>query len=168
MVNSYMCMKRYCELKGIPVPWTHHDWNEAIRYAHLDPEEDWPKRKSAEISPASKGVTSAEKTRAKKIDSQALSPTRGRLKVRLDHETRTHMPTVCLVKEPTCQLHRWAHKEFNPLEKMKGANNKPSGSRSHVMRCNTCGVNLCLHCWEIFHSKPRLTIHVPDILAKKN
>jgi len=57
MVNSYMCIKRYCELKGVEVPWTHHDWNEAIGYAHLDPEEDWQKRKSAAIKPAS--VTSA-------------------------------------------------------------------------------------------------------------
>jgi len=65
MVNLYICMKRYCELKGVPVLWTHHDWNEAIGYAHLDPEEDWPKRKSAEINPASKQVSSAEKTRAK-------------------------------------------------------------------------------------------------------
>jgi hypothetical protein len=29
--------KRYCELKGVPVQWTHHDWNEAIGYAHVDP-----------------------------------------------------------------------------------------------------------------------------------
>ncbi len=47
MVNSYVSMKRYCELKGVPVPWNHHDWNEAIRYAHLDPAEYWPRRKAA-------------------------------------------------------------------------------------------------------------------------
>ncbi len=46
MVNSYVCMKRYCKFKGVPVPWTHHDWNEAIGYAHLDPIMDWPRRKS--------------------------------------------------------------------------------------------------------------------------
>ncbi len=42
---SYVCMKRYCKLNGVPVPWMHHDWNEAIGYAHLDPIKDWPKRK---------------------------------------------------------------------------------------------------------------------------
>ena len=37
LVNSYVMYKRYCELKGVPVQWTHHDWNEAIGYAHVDP-----------------------------------------------------------------------------------------------------------------------------------
>jgi hypothetical protein len=47
MVNSYVSMKRYCELKGVAVLWNHHDWNEAIGYAHLDPVEYWPRRKAA-------------------------------------------------------------------------------------------------------------------------
>ena len=51
MVNSYVCMKRYCKLKGVPVPWTHHDWNEALGSAHLDPIEDWPRRKKGERAP---------------------------------------------------------------------------------------------------------------------
>ena len=34
MVNSY-------ELKGAKMMWTHHDWNETIGNAHLDPVEDW-------------------------------------------------------------------------------------------------------------------------------
>jgi hypothetical protein len=29
MVNSYVAMKRYCELKGVKMRWTHHDWNKA-------------------------------------------------------------------------------------------------------------------------------------------
>ncbi len=45
MVNSYVAMKQYCKLKGVVVPWNHHDWNEAIGYAHLDPAEYWPRRK---------------------------------------------------------------------------------------------------------------------------
>ena len=35
MVNSYVCMKRYCKLKGVPAPWSHHDWNDTIAYAHF-------------------------------------------------------------------------------------------------------------------------------------
>ncbi len=45
MVNLYVSMKQYCELKGVPVPWSHHNWNKAIRYAHLDLIEYWPRRK---------------------------------------------------------------------------------------------------------------------------
>ena len=39
--NSYVMYKRYCELKGVPVQWTHHNWTEAIGYAHVDPEVLW-------------------------------------------------------------------------------------------------------------------------------
>jgi len=123
--------------------------------------------KAAAINPTSKQVTSAEKKRDPKIYILDLSPTRGWLKIRLNHEIRTHMTAVPLLENPVCQLHWWAHKEFNPLEKKEGVSVKPSGSRLHVMQCNTCGVNLCLHCWEIFHSQSRLKLHVPDILAKK-
>jgi hypothetical protein len=37
LVNLYVTMKRYCELKGVPIKWTHHNWNEAIAYAHINP-----------------------------------------------------------------------------------------------------------------------------------
>jgi hypothetical protein len=45
MVNSYVSMKGYCELIGVPVLWTHHDWNKAIGYTHLDRIKYWPRRK---------------------------------------------------------------------------------------------------------------------------
>jgi len=75
MVNSYVCYKRYCELKGVPVQWNHHDWNEVIGYTHLDPDEDWQRKKSPPETP--KSTTSSDsKKRAPKIDNKALSPTR--------------------------------------------------------------------------------------------
>ena len=66
--------------------------------------------------------------------------------------------------KPVCQLHRWAHKEFNPDDI---PNNKPTGSRAHVMRCEACSVNLCLRCWKIFHTQQRLRLYVPMILGEK-
>jgi hypothetical protein len=168
MVNSYVCMKRYCELKGVPVPWTHHDWNEAIGYAHLDPIEDWPRRKSADYErPPMKleDIASATKRRAPRVDSKALSPTRGRLRIPLD-ESMSHMPVVPLLPNAACQLHRWAYKETHPMEKVDGATTKPSGSRSGVMRCETCEVNLCLKCWKPYHKQHRLKPLVFDILGE--
>jgi hypothetical protein len=168
MVNSYVCMKRYCKLKGVPVPWTHHDWNEAIGYAHLDPIEDWPRRKSADYErPPMKleDIASATKRRAPRVDSKALSPTRGRLRIPLD-ESMSHMPVVPLLPNAACQLHRWAYKETHPMEKVDGATTKPSGSRSGVMRCETCEVNLCLKCWKPYHKQHRLKPLVFDILGE--
>ena len=168
MVNSYVSYKRYCELKGVPVQWSHHDWNEAIGYAHLDPDEDWPTKKSPPETPTS-SAASASKKRAPKIDSKALSPTRGRMKVRLDTNVN-HMPVVPRgpPRANVCQLHRWADKEFNPSTDDKTGrkkNTKPAGARTGVMRCTVCNVNLCIPCWEIFHTKERIRYHIPGILG---
>jgi hypothetical protein len=82
MVNSYVSMKRYCELKGVPVPWSHHDWNKAIGYAHLDPEY-WPRWKgpfSKNDDPTGSATKRAPtsdlpKKKAPRLDSMSLSPT---------------------------------------------------------------------------------------------
>ena len=168
MVNSYVSYKRYCELKGVPVQWSHHDWIEAIGYAHLDPDEDWPRRKSPSESPMTT-TSSASKTRVPKIDSKALSPTRGRMKVRLDTSVN-HMPVVPRgpPRANVCQLHRWADKEFNPSTDETGRKKttKPAGAWTGVMRCTVCDVNLCIPCWEIFHTKERIRYHIPRILGE--
>ena len=140
MVNSYISYKWHCELKGVR------------------------KKKPPEKMTAAAKSTSAEEKRAPRVDSQALSPTQGRLKIRLDHETANHMPVPAPGEKPVCQLHRWAHKEFNPDDV---PNNKPTGSCAHVMICEVCGVNLCLRCWKIFHSQQHLRLHVPAILGEK-
>ncbi len=175
MVNAYVAMKRYCELKGVPVPWTHHDWNMAIGYAHLDPTEYWPRRKAPfkndDTMPGSAKAdakSDLKKKKAPRVDSQSLSSTRGRLKGWLDHATKLHMPLPPLSVNATCQLHCWAHKETHPVTKMEGGNIKPSGSRAHVMRCDECGVHLCLKCWPLFHQKKSLKLCVFDILGEKD
>ena len=35
MVNAHMVLRRYCELKGVPMPYTHHDFNKKIGYTIL-------------------------------------------------------------------------------------------------------------------------------------
>ncbi len=94
-------------------PWSHHDWNEAIGYAHLDPEY-WPRRKGPfrkngdATGSATKRATMSDlpKKKAPRLNSMSLSPTRGRLKGRRDHETRLHMPLPPLSANAACQLHR--------------------------------------------------------------
>jgi hypothetical protein len=162
-VNSYVAMKRYCELKGVSVKWMHHDWNEAIAYTHIDSNEYWPRAKSPPKI-VDLNVTVA-KGRSHKMDSLALSPTRGRLCGRLNGSV-THMPVLPDATKgmTVCQLHQWAYKEFNPGDTRK--NPKPSGSRSQVMHCQACKVNLCVRCWEIFHTQERVRLQIPRILGK--
>jgi hypothetical protein len=91
LVNSYVTMKLYCELKGVPVKWMHHNWNEAIAYAHINLDEYWPQVKSPPKI-VDLNVTMA-KRRSHKMDSLALSPTRGLLCRRLNGSA-THMPVL--------------------------------------------------------------------------
>ena len=179
MVNLYVMMKRYCEMKGVPVPWNHHDWNKAIGYAHLDPHEYWPRRNKSSHSTATEGSTAAASTtrqpelnkkgkpillRGPRLDSSALLPTRGSLKCHLDHDTRVHMPEPHLTLSANCALHRWAHREMHPATKETGKNLKPPGLHSHVMHCAACDAHLCLNCWALFHKEKYLKQHVFDIL----
>jgi hypothetical protein len=98
LVNSYISYKRYCELKEVPVTWTHHDWNKSIGYAHVDSDEYWPRRKSPP-----KSVPKANaKSICHRFDSQALSLTWGWLRDRL--APTTHMP-IMASKDHVCQLH---------------------------------------------------------------
>jgi hypothetical protein len=82
LVKSYVSMNLYCELKGVPVPWMHHDWKEAIGYVHLDPIEYWPRRKvpyknDDATCPAQLDSLSDLKKKAPRVDSMALLPTWG-------------------------------------------------------------------------------------------
>ena len=121
MVNLYVMMKWCCEMKGVLVPWNHHDWNEAaIGYTHLDPVEYLPRRKATpknDDSTAGSATAASKKSdlstkkkplipRGPRLDSSALSPTRGNLKCHLDHDTRVHMPVPPLSVNSTCTLHR--------------------------------------------------------------
>ncbi len=173
LVNSYVSMKRYRELKGVPVPWTHHDWNNAIGYKHLDPIEYWPRRKGPfknddTICPTKQDNPSDLNKKAPRVDRMALLPTLGQLKGRLNHNTTIHMPVPPSSQNATCQLHCWVNKATHPLDKAEGSNIKPSGLHSHVIRCEACGVNLCLKDRENFPTKQRLKLHVFDIRGDKD
>jgi hypothetical protein len=117
---------------GVPVPWTHHDWNEVIGYAHLDPIDYWPRRKGPfknddtdTTCPAKQDNPSDLKKKAPRVDSIALLPTCGRLKGRLNHNTTICMPIPPSSQNAMCQLHCWAYKEMDPLDREREATSNP-------------------------------------------
>jgi hypothetical protein len=148
MVNSYVSMKRYCELKGVPVPWSHQDWNKAIGYAHLDPEY-WPRRKGPfsknddATGSTTKRVATSDlpKKKAPRLNSKSLSPTRGRLKGWLDHKTRLPMPLPTLIVGHTRSQTQWTRRKGQTSSRLVHAHTS----------CNVrSGVHLCLKCLPIF------------------
>ena len=163
MVNAYMMMRRYCELKGVRQPYNHDQFQEMIGYALISPEE-WKTKKRCKQT-ASKSPPPPEKfNRAPKVSVGSLNPEKGALKRRLD-DSLDHLPIRCPLKSDNskdiCQLHRFAHKLTT------GKDNLPPGSRANVMYCATCGVSLCLPCYYLFHKTADLTTKTSTILSTK-
>ena len=130
MVNAYMMLRRYCDWKGIGMPWTHHNFNEAIGYAHVDPVGEWPKwtrkpppeslgrKDHAKGSLGKRKRVTPKQKRAPKVNMDAVCAKKGRLKVRLNNSEQ-HIPIVPAHSKPICQLHRWAHNEKQCVEDKK-------------------------------------------------
>lgn len=64
----------------------------------------------------------------------------GDLKCRLD-KTLNHFPKSCSSSNPQCALHQWAG----------------SVSQNQILFCPTCKVNLCIDCFELFHTESDLS-----------
>ena len=110
IVNSYCMCLHFCILSGVKMPWTHHDWNEAIAYAHIAPDKEWRDRKSPTKLPVVSTGTDYSADigkRCPKFDSAALPPTREQLNCWLNHEMMNHMPIPPPGSKDNhvCQLH---------------------------------------------------------------
>ena len=64
-----------------------------------------------------------------------------------------------------CHLHRWAANCDNAKQ---NDNKMSSGARHHVCKCKACEENLCLNCYEIFHTKDDLEAETDTILSVRN
>ena len=154
VVNAYVMMKRYCELKDVPVPYSHHDFHEAVALAFLDRDNQfgnhWPRKQAAGQKRKSAFATPSPAKKARKaaprLTKQSVCPRFGALRGRLDLSLGHY-----LSGEPdsnrVCQLHRYAYRQM--YDDPKGI---PSGARLHVYTCEACGVNLCIPCMKIFHT----------------
>ena len=162
IVNGYIILKRYCELVGVANPYTYHDFREKIAHALLDPS-TWQRRVIKSPPPPQSNKRNGNNnsptcTKAPRFSAKSLSPNRGALKKRLDTLLQ-HMPLPPTSRK-VCQLHRWAALEKTRLK-------TPGGACSGLMHCNACGVNICLHCWEMYHTCEDLTSKIDIILENR-
>ena len=73
MQNAYMLMRRYCELKGVKMPFTHHDFIESVAFALLDPAGHGSKRKTLAKAPKRKTPAKAAGKRKRPAESSAIT-----------------------------------------------------------------------------------------------
>ena len=83
--------------------------------------------------------TASQNSRSKRFSDASLHP-QGDLRIRLDWSHR-HLAAPNFKSEAYCQLHWWAKKNF---------------FRKSLAKCVICKVNLCLQCFERFHSVDQL------------
>ena len=83
------------------------------------------------------------------ITDEALEPFKGELKCCLDHANVRHMPSKVVGKHKYCQLNFWATREKK---------------HSQLLKCDACGVNLCVDYYSVYHSEENL-VGKKDALA---
>ena len=146
LVNVYVSYKTYTISKG-KRPMSHYEFRKQIAPAWIDPTTDWkdqmknnlqkkppttwsmetesrPSQKcSQSVSVASAQSIVGVKKRAIHINDNTLCPRTGLLHHRLSVHSGAHMPRLSDSKTPKC-----------------------------ADECGTCGVHLCVDCFEKFHS----------------
>ena len=132
-------------LKGLEPTYNYHDYMEKLGYAHLDPDNEWPRRK---CPGKDRLVDDQSKSKARRFTASTLSPYHGSLRKRLELSF-VQMPVQPEGKEKkqVCQLHRWAYRRsLGNDEQVLFKNSIPDGAQKNVMYCETCGVKICLRC----------------------
>ena len=155
-MNSYNMMTRYYKIKGIKAPYGHHEFQEKIAYGLFDTVHEWPsssgripakncKRKSSSMKRKA-AATAKSYPRSPKTSKSYLVTDTSSLKMRLD-QLLEHLPLTVPGKnmKPVYQLHNFTERQFGKRK------NIPDGAHASVMRCFTCGVNICLSFFFLFH-----------------
>ena len=135
-------------MKGVRQPFQHHEFNELIGRALLDPIHECPKRMKE------KGTTKAGKRKqpsttgkqAPRFTSDTLCHIKGVLNKCLETSlNHLHVPSTGDINDAKkgnsimCQLHSWAQIEKYVLRNNKGGTPIapiPAGARRNVMYCN--------------------------------
>ena len=140
----------------------HYDFYKSITLAWLDPKLDWKKsnKRSADnninvyvrqqgqggysSSNAEGGSTQTTRAssnkkqkRAPPVTDDSLCLQTGALRHRLEVHHGEHLPTLQSTKGAKCALHNWEGEKQ---------------TRSHILKCETCCVYLCIECFTLFHT----------------
>ena len=162
-------MTQYCNMKGTKPPYGHHKFQEKISYVLIDPIHKWPRRGDCTSANNRKRTLSATKIKASSMANASPRTIKGRkscvepitssLKKCLDPSLE-HLPLVVPGKNTTqiCQLHCFT------ARKTVKEKNITDGARAIVMRCFTCGVNICLPCFFLFHKTSYLEEAIRNIM----
>ena len=174
LVNTYISYKTYMTSKGMQ-PMTHYEFRKAIALAWLDPSKHWhnrlknrnksgasstttsgntttdtatssitsrslpSRRKSSEflVNNGTKDPTPRKKPRCAPLNDAALCTRAGAYKHRLSVSQGAHLPMTPTANDPRCSLHSWA---------------KNMKIRKQIVKCETCGIHLCVECYKNFHT----------------
>ena len=152
-------------MRRLPQRYTHYEWVCEIGKAWLYPDQYFKIISSragmsvTSVSSSTSTTTAARGTKRRSSRIAEAEPKRGKSIAFTDATlssdskcfivwrdcTKMHWPSLPdkTRSEPRCQLHTWA--SGSQIRKKAG-----------VVRCETCGVHLCIQCFNIFHEAPNL------------
>jgi hypothetical protein len=164
--NAFIAYKKYMTLLKVKKQLSHYEFLEAVCIKwitegslffrrstrtnddHHTSTSSFTSLRSMDRSAVStRGMNvSRKRKRNIKFNDEVLHPFTGELKCRLDHRNVMHMPSkVENPKHKYCQLCYWGKKQKQHKD---------------LLRCEACEVNICIHCYGIFHQEE-------SIVAKK-
>ena len=163
LTNSYVVRIKVNIAEGVDRKQllTHYEFRKEIALNWLDSSyeprthqvKDTPSKKtglsSMFSSPSSVStITTASSLRATFCADSSLAEN-GALNCRLD-TTLSHLPSKKRGSKSQCALHRWT------------GNRMEAG----IMHCRSCNINLCLDCYEIFHTHSNLIATKEQLTAE--
>jgi hypothetical protein len=153
LTNAYVVYIKVNVAEGVDKKQllTHYEFRTEIALNWLDPlyeprthqMKDGPSKRNGLTpmfsSPSSVStITTTSSSRATFCTDSSLAEN-GALRCRLD-TTMSHLPSRKRGKRPQCALHNWIDARKN----------------TDILYCQSCNINLCIDCYEIFHTVPNL------------
>ena len=86
---------------------------------------------------STKDPTPRKQPRCAPLNDAALCTRAGAYKHRLSMSQGAHLPMTPTANDPRCSLHSWA---------------KNMKKRKQIVKCETCGIHLCVECYKNFHT----------------
>ena len=151
IVNAYTCYRAFHVAQGTKTKniLSQYDFRHSLSLAWMNPEEYWKTKRSGKRTMdfateesrkrKNRAYTESENkpVRAPSLSTSSLDVRTGKLKCRANIHGLAHFPAMPTIRDPTCACHRWE-------------NSKRIYSSKFF--CKVCKVNLCINCFEKFHT----------------
>jgi hypothetical protein len=139
LVNAYVVYTTFLKEQGVHQKniLTHYNWRKAVALAWISPEEYYePSKKTNALTPPAPSSNKKAKLKRTEFFTDFSVAAAGKLTITRMNTYLQHLPVPPNSERSRCGMHRWLGID----------------TQKDVMTCKSCNVNLCLRCYEGFHT----------------